>query len=1486
MVLAPAHGWHSSDEMAARDALAQRLIRTHFVTCQGTQVFCDFFLNLRGGLSPSVTSEIPISSSASAEQRENIIRGVRRILALGWLSVEDSEKAETSPFRVPDIERGHRLTEQDATRLLTSVLREKGETRDDQIREWCQHCIPALTACVREDSVWVNRHQSFSRMTPQPTPEEAFQILTKVFGKKFLKLDLPDDLKVDEDGEDDESAEEVPQAEESEESDPSNKGRAIFCDLFGQGPKAAFDKTAEFAARVKTWIEATLEIESDVSDGLIRSRLPSLFVGNALPAFPSDELRKKNPKKTLLYVPETVSGKRLSKLAVRFRKLLVRIGWWDALDGEQGSPEQPLATLLKDLSKACDEEMQKGDRVLNPAWGSQVLDALSSTTGLRFGGKPDDNGKSPEAGPLGMSPSEFGYLMAGLAARRVSQTHSWMKRNELKRHVSKLKEDAARRRLIELDPDNQASSWLRSYELQRHKDTGAEREYRITSRAIGGAEEVGSAFRSCDTKPDRLKAVQTAQAEVEKFGDPDLFIELAEATWVTPRASEFAEILKAWARFRRAEADQRRWKIPRFCHPDAFRHPTFCEFGDNSKPKVQYGWRDPEPPGTVEEGGTDDGERCFWLQLPTPNGLVKYVPIRWRSKRLWKELGGNAAATSDQLSRNHRLGLADAELNVPTKPISLFRSKAKGWNARLQADRNSLLRLATVWDSTTESWLDGGKRLRQLPWFVTFSPDLPPSSNQWQEFKNQNREQWEIIQRLNERRKGRARFELARLPGLRVVSVDLGHRYAAACAVWETVTTKTVEDACKQAKVPVPKPTALFVFVPKAEHGHTLFRRIGSDKIGDKDHPAPWARLDRQFLIKLQGEDQPARWAIDEEKKLVKSLESDLGYVRDDDNQLSGDDWRVDRLMSEALRTVRLALRRHSDYACIADGLIATDRPGMGRNAREKLEGDKLIEHLQDVLVRWHSLATSKRWQDDFAAKEWEKHIPEIKLTKQADDLTGPQRKALTKKLREQLEPVAKRLATTDRFKMSGEWAQKWRANDGQPAKAENEVDQAGRKTGKAKTIKPATGWHSILARLVDRITLRGRKRDKFIRHMGGLSLTRVTTFTELYQLQKAFYARLQLDPTTGRILDPRAIAGRRFAQRLLDQRDAMRENRVKQLASRIAEAALGIGIEKPRGETGRQLKRPRERLDRTLGQRFAPCHAVVIENLTRYRPDELQTRRENRQLMSWSSARVKKYLSEACQLHGLHLREVQPSYTSRQDFRTGAPGVRCVDVTVAEFPKKFVRELKRAVEADKPNALDRYLLDLARKHLQSDGKTPKDNHDKLVLRIPKRGGEIFVAATEVPSSKERKGPPGVQADLNAAGNIGLKALLDPDWQGAWWYVPTVLKDGYRVPQPDKTKGTPVFESWEKMGKSKRGYAKNGEQEVRDDESKPSKTGKKGRAKEVINLWRDVSSGDLSNGEWRVYSAYDAWVRWRVIQQLRKAADLDPDKPTDEENPF
>src|SRR5205807_2904339 len=112
----------------------------------------------------------------------------------------------------------------------------------------------------------------------------------------------------------------------------------------------------------------------------------------------------------------------------------------------------------------------------------------------------------------------------------------------------------------------------------------------------------------------------------------------------------------------------------------------------------------------------------------------------------------------------------------------------------------------------------------------------------------------------NKKRQGQAKLVLARLPGLRVLSVDLGHRSAAACAVWETLTREQVDEACRRAGHPLPTAESLFLHLQIGAKT-TVYRRIGPDCLGSAEHPAPWARLDRQFLIRLQGEDIPARLA-------------------------------------------------------------------------------------------------------------------------------------------------------------------------------------------------------------------------------------------------------------------------------------------------------------------------------------------------------------------------------------------------------------------------------------------------------------------------------------------------------------------------------------------------------------------------------------------------------------------------------------------------
>ncbi len=489
----------------------------------------------------------------------------------------------------------------------------------------------------------------------------------------------------------------------------------------------------------------------------------------------------------------------------------------------------------------------------------------------------------------------------------------------------------------------------------------------------------------------------------------------------------------------------------------------------------------------------------------------------------------------------------------------------------------------------------------------------------------------------------------------------------------------------------------------------------------------------------------------------------------------------------------------------------------------------------------WHDLFSSRGWRDDAARQLWDEHVVKLSGYKAPEEIgeesSGPERKKKQKENREKLYDVAKAMArdVTIREALHDAWKKRWKDDDER--------------------------WKKQLRWFKDWVLPRGKHAsDPTIRKVGGLSLPRLATLTEFRRkVQVGFFTRLRPDGT-------RAETKEQFGQSALDALEHLREQRVKQLASRIAEAALGIGrMRRPLG--GKDPKRPDVRIDE-------PCQAIVIEDLTHYRPEETRTRRENRQLMTWSSSKVKKYLVEACQLHGLHLREVSASYTSRQDSRTGAPGIRCQDVPVDEFMRspfwrKQVKQAEAKQSENKGDARERFLCDL---NAMWKDKTVADWEKAGVIRVPVRGGEIFVSA-----GRDSQGAKSLQADLNAAANIGLRALTDPDWPGKWWYVP--CEPGSFCPVKDKIDGSAAVT----LNKELR---QPGQPQSDDSETANKKRRKKstGKSKEVVNLWRDVSSSPLECiefGEWREYTAYQNEVQCRVIRVLKEQIKCRDKQPHD-----
>jgi len=576
------------------------------------------------------------------------------------------------------------------------------------------------------------------------------------------------------------------------------------------------------------------------------------------------------------------------------------------------------------------------------------------------------------------------------------------------------------------------------------------------------------------------------------------------------------------------------------------------------------------------------------------------------------------------------------------------------------------------------------------------------------------------------------------------------------------------------------------------------------------------------------------------------------------------------------VRIARLGLARHARRAKIAYALgpKTTAIPGMGDNKTAFTPGDEAhIKFLADALFEWHALAGEYKWNDEWARELWNKHIAvlekkwlmssPVKLP-DAEQPTRQQRRKAADALREQLKPIAEQLAKADRAEMYQEWKKRWE-NDDRLGRHKDDfenpvVEVEGpdkRKHNRSTTTckRETFGWHKDLRTLTDWIMgkrLDGAHGHGWKQNVGGLSLTRIATMKALYQLHKAFAMRSTPDKPKGAPEKGETNAG--VAQSILYAMERMREQRVKQLASRITAAALGLGghwKEVARRDNNRQhrLGKNGQLLTKWVwieepSPKYEPCQAIVIEDLTNYRPEETRTRRENRQLMSWAAGKVKKYLSEACELHGLHLREVQAGYTSRQDSRTAAPGVRCADVSVNEFLARWKRQISAAnekLEHGKGDARDRYIAKL---NAYWSARSDEERKAARPLRIPVNGGEIFVSADpESPASK------GLQADLNAAANIGVKALLDPDWSGKWWYIPCSIKDG--KPVADKVKGAACIEL---------------DRPLCDPIDKSAKKGA-GAKREIVNVWRDPAS-EFNGGSWQATPEYWNLVKARVVKIL------------------
>jgi len=1390
------------------------LWRTHMAVNRGAQVWGDWLLTLRGGLPPALADDRP-------ERRV--------ILALSWLSVESPGSLVPAKFRVASAADPERAAKVIAR--FEEILR---RLRVPHPEEWVADCEPALTARIRDDAVWVDRSAAFAELAnsyPGLSTTWATETLFDLMGGEDDYFSMP----------------ETDSPAPAKSRDFVQKAGGWLSRNWGSGAKSDADAIAEALTRLATIPPSTVVGLSGVEAlGELIRRL-------------GGEPDSADPESRFKQLKQQIGWKgRASKGAIALEQIR-----------DASQVDADVWSLVKQkLSEEATAQATKGARSSErPAWMTDLRRELESRLRMPYRTEKD-------------LIWEHGVTLDH-ALRRVSVAHSWMKRAEVSRR--QFQEDA--RRIFAVDA--RAREWLDQYREERSQLSAANEEYLIRKSAIDGWDKVVQAWAELGpnaTRRQRVNAAREVQANLdadEKFGDIQLFAGFGDddedaphpsladddavSVWCDPSGKPDAGILKAYVAATVAEHNQRRFKVPAFRHPDPLRHPVYVDFG-NSRWTIAYSALRAAHDRRkllekLERENNETRRKRLQQQLDEVPELrevtlsvwtgedVERLPLRWQSKRLWKDLGLSnfgSIATGKPVPRADRLGRAAGGITESLAAVTeVFHQK--DWNGRLQVSRAELDQLAElIYGRNAEpdyakldafrphKLSDSDRAFRQwqrLKWFLSFSAKLQPIGP-WLDYVSaglpegiayrKGRNGWYLNYAANLNRASRARLQLSRLPGLRVLSLDLGHRYAAACAVWETISRQQLEIACRASGQPLPDAERLFIHLrektaKQQESGKrkgqpvvrtTIYRRIGPDVLPDgSPHAAPWARLDRQFLIKLQGEQQPARFATEEEWQGLVRFREFLGLKSPANNSpksTSGHPTvRVDELQKDAVRIARLGLRRLADCARVAYILTAKEKPAAGGRTILLENDEQRIEYRLDALLLWQGLAQSSHYRDPWAISLWEEWVvgklggpAPVELP---DEISRSERKQRINSSRAQLRRVAEQLKDADsplNAELNRLWTAEWeRRNNAwrqqlrwlrrfilpRPGKRPNGNDPAALQDWKVKARQ--------------------------LRHVGGLSLKRLKTIRDLYLVLKAYRMRPQPEDLRANVLTLGDRTLSKFGRRILDQLERLREQRIKQLASRIIEAALGVGSEDRRHFDGR--RRPGRLID---DPRFAPCHAVVIENLEHYRPEESRLRRENAQLMTWAARNVRKYIVEGSQLHGLYFTEISPAWTSRQDSRTGAPGIRCEEVLTSR--------LMGALRSDSAGTDDGSLVDLqirwiqrdlnrARKKVAAGTATPREQFlaglcDRLVqldaahaiaslpptVLLPRNGGELFVPSLV---EADDNGRGALQADLNAAANIGLRALTDPDWYGAWWYLLVETESGQ--PVVDKLKGCPVWEN-------------------------------------------------------------------------------------------
>ena len=290
--------------------------------------------------------------------------------------------------------------------------------------------------------------------------------------------------------------------------------------------------------------------------------------------------------------------------------------------------------------------------------------------------------------------------------------------------------------------------------------------------------------------------------------------------------------------------------------------------------------------------------------------------------------------------------------------------------------------------------------------------------------------------------------------------------------------------------------------------------------------------------------------------------------------------------------------------------------------------------------------------------------------------------------------------------------------------------------------------------------------RPKLLAGQRGLSIERIEQLESLRQRCQSLNRALMQTPGQPAKLgrSKRGIELPDPCPELLDRLDNLKEQRVNQTAHLILAQALGVRL---RPHTNDSATRQKRDIHGEYEKFREPVDFLVLENLDRYLASQGRSRGENSRLMKWCHRAILGKLKQLCQeVYGLRILETPAAYSSRFCSLTGVAGFRAVELTPDNQQDfRWRKHLERLADPEGMKKLSRDEREESRHVKAFFDVLDRLNKDLLANRsarpkwrtllAPVAGGPLFV-----PMRGKLQ-----QADINAAINLGLRAIAAPDNQ-------------------------------------------------------------------------------------------------------------------------